>query len=225
VITAGNDVAHGSIDSSGDLWLTTESSYQIARVTSTGASVFTPIVTVQQPEIPAIDASGNAWIAIQSDNPSAIYKVAPNGTFTVLGTGTTNSTFHGHTAIGTGATLTATFGSAVDGNGNVWFANRAGSYGTPSGRTGTNTIFEINGSNNLAISPTSNYILEAQYPATPTSFTNMLDDSLNVAIDPSGNVWVTNYLGNSVVEVVGAAAPVVTPLSVAAGTNKLGQTP
>jgi hypothetical protein len=225
VITGGDDVAHGSIDSSGDLWLTTETSWQIARVTAAGTTVFTPIVTVQQPEIPAIDAGGNAWIAIQSDNPSAIYKVAPGGGYTVLGSGTNNSTFHGKTATGTGATLTATFGSAVDGNGNVWFANRAGSYGTPSGRTGTNTILEINGSNNLAISPTTNYILEAQYPATSNSFTNMLDDSLNVAIDPSGNVWVTNYLGNSVVEVVGAAAPVVTPLSIAAGTSKLGQTP
>jgi hypothetical protein len=224
VISSGN-VAHGSVDSSGDLWLTTETSYQIARVTAAGTKVFTPIVTAQQPEFPAIDASGNAWIAIQADSPSAIYKVAPNGSYTVLGTGNTNTTFHGNTATATGATLTATFGAAVDGNGNVWLANRAGSYGTPSGLTGTNTIIEINGSNNQAISPTSNYILEAQYPATATSYTNLLDDSLNVALDPSGNVWVTNYLGNSVVEVVGAAAPVVTPLSVAAGTNQLGHTP
>jgi len=53
----------------------------------------------------------------------------------------------------------------------------------------------------------------------------MLNDSLNVAIDPSGNVWVTNYIGNSVVEMVGAAAPVVTPLSLAAGNNMLGVAP
>lgn len=231
VITAGDDVAHGSVDSSGDLWLTTETSDQIARVTATGAKVFTPIVTPQQPEFPAIDSQGNAWIAIQAD-PSVIYKVAPSGTYTVLsqngGTvrvsnGQTSQTVHNTTA--TGATLTGTFGCAIDGNGNVWLANRAGLYGSTSGDTGTNTIIELNGSNNLAISPTTNYILEAQYPATSNSYTNMLDDPLNVAIDSSGNVWVTNYLGNSVVQIVGAAAPVVTPLSVAAGTNKLGQTP
>lgn len=222
VITAKDDVAHGSIDSSGDLWITTETSYQIARVTPTGTSLFTPIVTPQQPEFPAVDSGGNAWIAIQA-NPAAIYKVAPNGTFTILTS--TGKNFNGIATTATGATLTGTFGSAIDGNGNVWLANRAGLYGSSTGTTGTNTIIEINGSNNQAISPTSNYILEAQYPATATTYTNMLNDSLNVAIDPSGNVWVTNYLGNSVVEVVGAAAPVVTPLSVAAGTNKLGQTP
>jgi hypothetical protein len=32
-----------------------------------------------------------------------------------------------------------------------------------------------------------------------------------VAIDSSGNVWVTNGLGNSVTELVGIAAPVKTP--------------
>lgn len=222
VITAGDNVAHGSVDASGDLWITTESSYQIARVTASGGELFTPISTPQQPEFPAIDSSGNAWIAIQA-NPAAVYKVSPTGTYTILTS--TGATFNGKTTTATGATLTGTFGCAIDGNGNVWLANRAGLYGSSSGVTGTNTIVEINGSNNMAISPTSNYILEAQYPATATSYTNMLNDSLNLAIDPSGNIWVTNYLGNSVVEIVGAAAPVVTPLSVAAATGKLGQTP
>ena len=122
--------------------------------------------------------------------------------------------------------MTWTFGSAVDGNNNVWFANRCGNYGPAcGGGTGINSIIQINGANNLAISPPTNYIPEAQYPATATTFTKMLNDSLNVAIDPSGNVWVTNYVGNSVAEMVGAAAPVVTPLSLAAGNNMIGVAP
>jgi hypothetical protein len=83
----------------------------------------------------------------------------------------------------------------------------------------------IDGSTNLAISPPTNYIPQAQYPSTANTLSKVLTDPLNIAIDPSGNVWITNLLGNSVAEMVGAAAPVVTPLSVAAGTNKIGVTP
>lgn len=211
-ITAGDNIAHGAIDASGDFWLTTESSYQIARVTATGTSLFTPIVTAQQPEFPAIDHAGNAWVAVQETN-SVIYKVTPTGTHTTL------------TSSGTGAELTSTFGAAVDGNGNVWFANRCGNYGACGGTAGENTVFVINGANNKAISPSTNYYPEAQYPATSNTFTRILYGALNLAIDPSGNVWVTNYTGNSVAEIVGAAAPVETPLSLAAGDNKLGIKP
>ena len=33
-----------------------------------------------------------------------------------------------------------------------------------------------------------------------------------IAIDGSGNVWVSNLQGNSLTEIVGAATPVVTPI-------------
>jgi streptogramin lyase len=213
VFTAGTNAAHGAIDASGDLWITTETTgNQIARITPTGTAVFTPITTVEQPEFPAIDHSSNAWIAVQETN-SEIYVVSPTGGQTILTSGTT------------GAELTSTFGAAVDGNGNVWFANRCGNYGACGATAGENTLLEINGATQTAISPSTNYYPEAQYPATSTTFTPILYGSLNVAIDPSGNVWVTNYTGNSIAEIVGAAAPVVTPLSVAAGGNKLGTKP
>ena len=227
IISAGNNVAHGAIESAakgGHLWVTSESSpnYQIARITPTGGKDFSFTTTIQQPEFPSIDRNGNAWIANQAAAGS-VYKVTTTGT----------SPFYTYTTLtsaNTGATLASTFGSAVDGNNNVWFADRCGSAGGGSNGTctniaGTNSIIQINGANNLAISPPTNYIPEAQYPATATTFTKMLNDSLNVAIDPSGNVWITNYTGNSVAEMVGAAAPVVTPLSVAAGNNMIGVAP
>jgi streptogramin lyase len=174
--------------------------------------VFAPLTVEQQPEAPAIDHSGNAWIPIQTAT-GEIYKVSPTGGTTILTSGTT------------GANLTWTFGSAIDGNGNVWVVNRCGNYGTCGGGTGINTIIQINAANNLAISPPTNYVPEAQYPATAAAFTKMLDDSLNLAVDPSGNLWVTNYIGNAVVELVGVAAPAITPLSVSAHNNTLGTKP
>lgn len=214
VIGIGDAASHGAIDAAGHLWLTSEQyPYQIARVNSAGVADFPSISTkVQQPEFPSIDKNGNAWIAAQETN-SVIYIVTPTGGMTTL------------TSASTGATLTSTFGTAIDGNNNVWLANRAGNYGAVSGLAGTNTLVQINGANNLAISPSTNYLPEAQYPATATSFTKILNGSLNVAIDPSGNVWVTNYTGSSVAEVIGAAAPVVTPLSVAASSSKFGVAP
>ena len=211
VISAGNNVGHGAIDASGDLWITSETSNQIARISSTGVSAFTPIVTAQQPEFPAIDHAGNAWIAVQETN-SNIYVVSPTGGQTVL------------TSATTGAELTSTFGAAIDGNGNAWFVNRCGNYGSCGSSAGENTLFEINGSTQTAITPSTNLLPQIQY-VNATTPTSVLYGSLNLAIDPSGNIWITNYTGNSVAEIVGAAAPVVTPLSLAAGTNKLGAKP
>ena len=46
-----------------------------------------------------------------------------------------------------------------------------------------------------------------------------------VAIDSSGNVWSASAAGNIVTQLIGAATPVVTPLSVAARNGSLGTRP
>jgi hypothetical protein len=222
-----SNVAHGAIDASGDFWLTSEtdsggnnSNYQIARVTSTGTNVWVYNTKVQQPEFVAIDASGNGWIPSQSPT-GPVYKITSAGGVTSLTSGST------------GANFSYPFGSAIDGNSNAWITNRCGAYNvcTTGNNKYSSTLIEINGTNNQAISPSTNYLPETEYPVTtgtPTMTPTMLDP-LNVAIDPSGNVWITNYTGvsanGSVTEIVGAAAPVVTPLSAAAGNNLLGQKP
>ena len=209
-----NDFAnHGAIAASGDLWFTSERSNQIGLVTPTGTAVFSPsVVAGTQPEVPAVDHLGNAWVPIQS-TASQIDYVTPTGISSTL------------SSASTGANLVATFGAAVDGNGNIWFANRCGFNGACTNGPGTNSIVELSGLTHTAISPSTNYYPEAQYPASATTFTRILSDPVNLAIDPSGNVWTTNYLGSEVTEMIGAAAPVVTPLSTAAGTNALGVTP
>jgi hypothetical protein len=53
----------------------------------------------------------------------------------------------------------------------------------------------------------------------------IMSDPLNVSMDPSGNLWVANYTGSRIVELVGIGAPTYMPLSVAASVDKLGSKP
>ena len=82
-----------------------------------------------------------------------------------------------------------------------------------------NSITEM-GNNGAAISPSTGYLSSGLFLAA------------DIAVDPSGNVWVPNAAvpntyanGLSVVEFVGAAVPTVTPIATAVATSKLGARP
>jgi sugar lactone lactonase YvrE len=93
---------------------------------------------------------------------------------------------------------------AVDGAGQIWVAN--------TGIDVNPNVVELSSSGNV-ISPDSGYQGgNIQHPN-------------GIAVDGSGNVWVTNQLNSTVTQLVGAAAPVVTPLSVGMRDNTLGTKP
>jgi len=111
-----------------------------------------------------------------------------------------------------GSTMEAGFespyGAATDGNDYVYITNRVG-----------NSISVLNtqagtAAGTVAVSPSNGY--QPQYIPSGGSLTNMLSGPLNVAIGPSGTLWITNFSGNSIVELIGLAAPTTTPLSAAA---------
>lgn len=205
-------IAHGSIDNStGNLWITNENGPNSTFgkvVASSGAALFT-LTTAQnstsgdgQPEVPAIDSANNAWIPLQNST-GEVLKVNPAGSNVKVITNATS-----------GAKFSSTFGAAIDGNGNVWISNRgAGAPYFSTSAPGYNTIVELLPSG-VAISPSTNYTLGG-----------ILNDPLNLAIDPSGNLWITNYGGNAITELIGTAAPVVTPISVASHNGSLGTKP
>jgi streptogramin lyase len=107
----------------------------------------------------------------------------------------------------TGGGLLSPQGLAVDGLGNVWVANNLLTTGKPG-----NSVTELNNSG-AAFSPSTGFIGGA------------MSSPFSLAIDGSGNVWVSNNSSNSVTEIVGAAAPVVTPLALAVKNNTLGKRP
>jgi DNA-binding beta-propeller fold protein YncE len=85
-------------------------------------------------------------------------------------------------------------GIAIDGAGNVWVANFRSA-----------TITELAG----ATAPTPGAALS---PSTGLGADAALLEAYAIAIDPSGNLWITNFGSNTLTQFIGAAAPVKTPL-------------
>jgi streptogramin lyase len=94
----------------------------------------------------------------------------------------------------TGGGLLRPQGIAIDGRDNVWMANYHG-----------DSISELEGADGATpgtpISPASGYGLAAG-----------LSLPFALAVDASGNLWVSSFSNNTVTEYLGAAAPVKTPL-------------
>ena len=86
-------------------------------------------------------------------------------------------------------------GIAIDGAGTVWVGNYL-----------TNSISELNGASSAAsgtfVSPSTGFGTDANLLAP-----------YSVAIDASGDIWVSNSGNNTLTQFIGAAAPVKTPLA------------
>jgi hypothetical protein len=138
------------------------------------------------PEKPAVDPSGYIWVANyggQTGAAGSVSKVDPNS----------GADLNDYTGGGITGTYGSPYGLAVDSQGNIWVAN----YG-PAEASYSGSITELD--------PTGS-------PLSPNGFQNGLNQADSIAIDASGNVWVVNNGDGTVTELVGAAAPTITPLS------------
>lgn len=183
----------------------------------------------------AIDAGGQVWTADSAGN--SVSKLSNAG---VLAVG----------APYTGSGLNGPFSIAIDAGGNAEVANRTGSTvtvlaGTGTPPAGTNyggagvsspLALAVDGQNGAWVVNAGTGSLSALgaggvAKSGPLGYGSaFLMNPYRLAIDASGNVWVANVgtrvAGSGVVtQIVGAAAPVVTPLSVAVQRGLLGQRP
>jgi len=225
-----------AIDSSGNAWTANYGNASVSEFSGNGTSMspaggFTG-GGLAFPSALAFDAGGNLWISDQSAN--AVTELAPNGSPISSASGYTGggldapfgiaidqpgnvwiANYYGSDLAGlegsaamtpgmpfspmngfSGGGLDSPVGLAIDGAGNIWITNyRAMS------------VSEFAGAGNAS-------------PGSPiTGISGYTDASFaspyGIAIDASGNVWVAdNGAGNghAVTELLGAAAPVKTPL-------------
>lgn len=182
------DTAHG-------VWVTSESNASIAHVDATGKVTLTTDCCGPTDGV-AVDSAGNAWVADYADSDAAS---DPGGAVTEFGADdSTKLEFI------TGGGITVPSHVAIDAAQNVWVTNLH----TTSSATKSESISEIGGiksaSPGTPLTPAAGYGLDAG-----------LLVPYGLAVDPSGNVWVSNTGANSVVMFFGMAEPTKTPMTVA----------
>jgi hypothetical protein len=187
----GLDNPYGiAIDDSGDAWVANPSALNgttLSELTASGGAAGSSPYTgngLNAPENVAIDSTGNVWVT----NYNAGISVFNSQGNAVSGSPNTGG--------GAEGTYGGPYGIAIDGSNNVWVAN----YGPDDGGN-PGSISEFNYS-----SGTVNAITGAN------GYEPGLNKPFAIAVDGSGNVWVLLDGDGTVMELVGAASPVATPL-------------
>jgi streptogramin lyase len=212
-------------DTNGDMWIADYGDSKVSLLSSSGSAISSSSgwggTSLAFPVAVAVDADHNAWVANQG-GLLPVTKISADGTEVTnydcacdgaSGVATDQSgnvwiaNYYGNSisevntcgklevdaAMGGG--LVRPQGIAIDGAGTVWVANYQG-----------NSLSELGGSSSamagMLLSPSSGFGADASLLAP-----------YGVAIDASGNLWVTNSGKNTLTQFIGVATPVKTPLA------------
>jgi streptogramin lyase len=190
----------------------------------------------------AVDMSGNLWFPSEKAPPAPggtiITKIKPDGTL-LSGTGITGG-------------LNAPIAIAFDKGGYAWVVNQLGNSlsvfdesgtpvtGSPYKNGGVNNpeAIAVDGDNHVWIANFFDGVGVAEYdaatrtPISPSStfysgyYTGAEQTEIGaVAVDASGNVWLSSWGTRSINELVGAGAPTVQPLVLATKNGTIGTRP
>ena len=218
-----------ALDSAGNLYIADSGNNRIRKVSNgviTTVAGGTSGVQLSNPTGVAVDSAGNIYIADAGNQ--VIRKVSGGVTVTVAGTGTAGSAGDGGTA--TSAQLVSPWGVAVDSAGNFYIADYGNDairkvsggkittlvYTSQMGPTGVtvdgsgNVFFTSYGFSVLGeIAPSGTITVVVGNLNNSAGYSGdggqavsaQLDGPVNVAVDPSGNLFFSDY-GNNVVRKV-----------------------
>jgi hypothetical protein len=204
-----------SIEPSGNVWVLNNDSLMISEFSASGKPLVGSNVLASMGSVgsdsSAIDAEGNVWVS--AIFPSGVVKLVELSSL-----GAVLSVPNGF-SIGTVASLGGNFGVAIDGDGNVWIPLASSPALAPAGSSVPGVV-EVSKSGAILSGSNGYQSGSLYYPD-------------RVAIDPSGDVWVDSHspaptpLGATarIVELIGIAAPVVTPIAAGVKNNTLGTRP
>lgn len=235
-------------------WITNFNGNTITHISQTGVEITasSPLPTGSTPWGVAIDASGDVILA-DSDNKSTtgvnsgLTRFAPTGTGTYTSgfVGTGAGTYPYDVAIDNGGNIwstqslgvgknlptgqglspvggyasnpdNSTASVAIDGLGRAFVSNNSFANST---QPGSLTVFANNGTLLSTSNASYGYFANGTIPVFPFF-------PRGLALDASGNCWIAGSAPSAVVELIGIAAPVATPLSVQnTPTNRLGVRP
>ena len=234
-----------AVDGAGYVWATDSSAPSVVKLSSagsvqSGSSGYTG-GNLSNPYGIALDPSGNAWIVNRDSN--TVTKFSNSGALLSGSSGYS------------GGGINTPYSLAIDHSGNVWIASYGGlassniselsssgtaispSGGYQGGGVDSPQSIAIDGAGQAWVANLGSLRDVAEFSNSGTAMspsTGYTGGNLNspgaIAVDGSGNVWVTNTYNNStnhstVSELIGAAAPVVTPLSAGVENNTLGTRP
>ncbi len=224
---SGDSLVSLAIDGSGNVWVTDGG--QVVELNPSGvAAVPGGYPNAGPSDGVAIDGHGNAWITTGEFGDSLLE---------VSSSGVVLSPAGGYM----GGGLYTPLNVAVDAAGNIWavtdslgpaeFSNAGVALSPSTGFTGGGIHFftdlAIDGSGNVWLSNTPGVaeLSNTGVPLSPSSAfaPYLVGATWGIAVDGSGNVWLAG--DGEDFELVGAAVPVVTPLSVGVKNNALGTRP
>ncbi|MGA9673646.1 MAG: NHL repeat-containing protein [Terracidiphilus sp.] len=225
-------------DTDGSIWLANYGDSTATKLSNSGSAVsgsggWGVPGQLSAPEAVAIDANHYAWFANSGDSPGTATSISPNGTTISMITsggnepsgiatdrvGISTNASKGHVWVanylsssvselelnndGTvtvassgyaGGGINHPYGIAVDGSGSVWVANWIG-----------NSLTELQGASSTnpgqPLSPSSGLGADAH-----------LNAPYGIALDSSGNIWLSNFHSDTITQFLGVATPVSTPL-------------
>jgi hypothetical protein len=198
-----------ALDASDNVWVTDQYSNALVELSSQGSQLNNIGPTynpdpLNSPFGVAIDANKDVWMANNGNNDDVEYIPNQQLPLVYFSPDTPSSTSN--------ATPPMLTSVAIDGAGNSWSSMQNAACSSSSVCIG--------------VAETSGAGMQLSGPGYSIGNNGGGDATANAtAIDGSGNVWILNKFAESVTELVGAAAPVVTPLALAVSNNTLGVRP